>query len=111
MDSGVKVDEEFESWRSRLQLSAAKGMEGLKEEAKSIPDNLKDKIRAIWSSLAASAAEYDRIESFINDEQVSPVVITPQDNFNPAKLAKPQSQQSEPQEEKTEHKPTPIEGF
>ena len=112
VDSGVKVDEEFESWRSRLQLSAAKGMEGLKEEAKSIPDNLKDKIRAIWPSLAASAAEYDRIESFINDEQLSPVVITPQDNFNPAKLAKPQPQQPETHEEtKTEHKPTPIEGF
>jgi hypothetical protein len=71
-----------------------------------------DKIRAIWPSLAASAAEYDRIESFINDEQLSPVVITPQDNFDPAKLAKPQPQQPETHEEtKTEHKPTPIEGF
>ena len=111
VDSGVKIDEEFESWRSRLQMSAAKGMEGLKEEAKSIPDNLKDKIRAIWSSLAASAAEYDRIESFINDDQQSPVVITPQDNFNPAKIAKPQPQQEAHPEPQTEYKPTPIEGF
>lgn len=111
VDSGVKVDEEFESWRSKLQMAAAGGMEGLKAAAANIPDTVKEKIRAVWSSLAASAQEYDRIESFINDEQQSPLVITPQDGFNPAKLAKPQTQQDSQPEQQPEHKPTPIEGF
>lgn len=91
VDSGVKIDEEFESWRSKLQMAAAGGMDGLKAAAANIPDTVKDKIRAIWSSLAASATEYDRIESFINDESQTPVIITPQDNFNPAKIQKPEA--------------------
>lgn len=111
VDSGVKVDEEFEHWRSKLQMTASKGVAALTAEAVNLPDSVKAKIRAIWPTLKSSAEEYERIESFINDEQLSPVVITPQDNFNPAKLAKPQPQQPEQQEEKTEHKPTPIEGF
>ncbi|UPW42586.1 hypothetical protein BAHKABFF_00036 [Salmonella phage CF-SP1] len=111
VDSGVKVDEEFEHWRSKLQMTASLGVAALNAEAANIPDSVKAKIRAIWHSLKASAEEYERIESFINDDNQSPVVITPQDDFNPAKLAKPQPQQEQQPEPQTEHKPTPIEGF
>lgn len=111
VDSGVKVDEEFEHWRSKLQMTASLGVAALNAEAANIPDSVKAKIRAIWPSLKASAEEYERIESFINDDNQSPVVITPQDDFNPAKLAKPQPQQEQQPETQTEHKPTPIEGF
>lgn len=111
VDSGVKVDEDFEQWRSRLQMTASRGVAALTSEAANIPDSVKAKIRAIWPSLKASAEEYERIESFINDDNQSPVVITPQDDFNPAKLAKPQPQQEQQPEPQTEHKPTPIEGF
>lgn len=111
VDSGVKVDEEFEHWRSKLQMTASLGVAALNAEAANIPDSVKAKIRAIWPSLKASAEEYERIESFINDDNHSPVVITPQDDFNPAKLAKPQTQQEQQPEPQTEHKPTPIEGF
>lgn len=91
VDSGVKIDEEFEHWRSKLQMAASGGMEGLKAAAVEVPDSVKKKIRDIWSTLAASAAEYDRIESFINDDSQPAVTITPQDDFNPAKLQKPEA--------------------
>lgn len=89
VDSGVKVDEEFEHWRSKLQMTASKGVTALNAEAANIPESVKSKIRAIWPTLKASAEEYERIESFINDEPAEEVNITPQDNFDPAKLAKP----------------------
>lgn len=88
VNSGVKVDEEFEAWRSRLQMTASKGVAALNEEAKGIPESVKPKIRAIWQSLKSSAEEYERIESFMNDDSPSAPVITPQDNFNPAKIQK-----------------------
>lgn len=111
VDSGVKVDEEFERWRSRLQMSASDGMDGLKEEAAKVPASVQPKIRAVWSSLAASAAEYDRIAEFINDDSPSPVTITPQDNFNPAKLKKPEPVPAAEPEQKASTEQQNIENF
>lgn len=100
VESGVKVDQEFETWRSRLQMSTIGGMNGLKKEAALVPESVQPKIRTVWASLKASAEEYDRISSFINDDATpAELNITPQDNFNPAKLKK-----TEP---KTEPKTTP----
>lgn len=105
VNSGVRIDEEFEHWRSKLQMAASGGLEALKKEAESVPDSVKDKIRSVWNSIAESAREYDRIESFINDQSADQVNITPQDNFNPAKLAKPEP--AKEQQPVSEDKPAP----
>ena len=111
VDSGVKVDEEFERWRSKLQMTASKGVAALTAEAVNLPDSVKAKIRAIWPTLKASAEEYERIESFINDESPAAVTITPQDDFNPAKLQKTDAPVSSANEEKPSTSQQNIENF
>lgn len=91
VNSGVKIDSEFEHWRSKLQMAASGGKAGLAKEAANLPDSVKDKIRAVWSSLSASAAEYDRIAEFINDDEPAPMTtLSPAQDFNPAKINKPE---------------------
>ncbi|MDS0451566.1 hypothetical protein [Klebsiella pneumoniae] len=111
VDSGVKVDEDFEHWRSKLQMTASKGVAALTAEAVNLPDSVKAKIRAIWPTLKASAEEYERIESFINDESPAAVTITPQDDFNPAKLQKAEAPSSSANEEKPSASQQNIENF
>lgn len=91
VNSGVKIDSEFEHWRSKLQMAASGGKAGLTKEAANVPDNMKEKIRAVWSSLSASADEYDRIAEFINDDEPAPMTtLSPEQGFNPAKINKPE---------------------
>lgn len=91
VNSGVKIDSEFEHWRSKLQMAASGGKAGLAKEAANVPDNMKEKIRAVWSSLSASAAEYDRIAEFINDDEPAQITtVAPTQDFNPAKINKPE---------------------
>lgn len=111
VDSGVKIDEELEQWRSKLQMTASRGVAALTAEAANIPDSVKAKIRAIWPTLKASAEEYERIESFINDESPAAVTITPQDDFNPAKLQKTEAPVSSANEEKPSTSQQNIENF
>lgn len=111
VESGVKIDEEFEHWRSKLQMTASRGVAALNAEAANIPDSVKKKIREIWSTLKASAEEYERIESFINDESPAAVNITPQDDFNPAKLQKADAPVSSANEEKPSTSQQNIENF
>lgn len=111
VDSGVKVDEEFEHWRSKLQMTASLGVTALNAEASKIPDSVKAKIRAIWPTLKASAEEYERIESFINDDSPLAVTITPQDDFNPAKLQKAEAPAPAATEEKPSTSQQNIENF
>lgn len=111
VESGVKIDEEFEHWRSKLQMTASRGVAALNAEAANIPDSVKKKIREIWSNLKASAEEYERIESFINDESPAAVTITPQDDFNPAKLQKAEAPSSSANEEKPSTSQQNIENF
>lgn len=111
VDSGVKVDEEFEHWRSKLQMTASLGVAALNAEAANIPDSVKAKIRAIWPTLKASAEEYERIESFINDDSPLAVTITPQDDFNPAKLQKAEAPAPSATEEKPSTSQQNIENF
>lgn len=111
VESGVKIDEEFEHWRSKLQMTASRGVAALNAEAANIPDSVKKKIREIWSNLKASAEEYERIESFINDESPAAVTITPQDDFNPAKLQKADAPSPSATEEKPSTSQQNIENF
>lgn len=111
VESGVKIDEEFEHWRSKLQMTASGGVAALTAEAANIPDSVKAKIRAIWSTLKSSAEEYERIESFINDESPAAVTITPQDDFNPAKLQKAEAPAATATEEKPSTSQQNIENF
>lgn len=111
VESGVKIDEEFEHWRSKLQMTASRGVAALNAEAANIPDSVKKKIREIWSTLKASAEEYERIESFINDESPAAVTITPQDDFNPAKLQKAEAPAPSATEEKPSTSQQNIENF
>lgn len=111
VESGVKIDEEFERWRSKLQMTASRGVAALNAEAVNLPDSVKAKIRAIWPTLKASAEEYERIESFINDESPAMVTITPQDDFNPAKLQKADAPSPSANEEKPSTSQQNIENF
>lgn len=111
VDSGVKVDEEFEQWRSKLQMTASRGVAALTAEAVNLPDSVKAKIRAIWPTLKSSAEEYERIESFINDESPVALTITPQDDFNPAKLQKAEAPAPSATEEKPSTSQQNIENF
>ncbi|HBK9907520.1 TPA: hypothetical protein LOL70_004912, partial [Salmonella enterica subsp. enterica serovar Infantis] len=111
VESGVKIDEEFDQWRSKMQMTASRGVAALTAEAANIPDAVKAKIRAIWPTLKASAEEYERIESFINDESPAAVTITPQDDFNPAKLQKADSPAPSATEEKQSTSQQNIENF
>ncbi|QZD26085.1 P-loop containing nucleoside triphosphate hydrolase [Klebsiella phage vB_KpnS_MK54] len=111
VESGVKIDEEFEHWRSKLQMTASRGVAALNAEAANIPDSVKKKIREIWLTLKSSAEEYERIESFINDESPAAVTITPQDDFNPAKLQKADAPVPSANEEKPSTSQQNIENF
>lgn len=111
VESGVKIDEEFEHWRSKLQMTASRGVAALNAEAVNLPDSVKAKIRAIWPTLKASAEEYERIESFINDESPAAVTITPQDDFNPAKLQKADAPAPSANEENPSSSQQNIENF
>lgn len=111
VESGVKIDEEFEHWRSKLQMTASRGVAALTAEATNIPYSVKAKIRAIWPTLKSSAEEYERIESFINDESPVAVTITPQDDFNPAKLQKAESPAPSATEERPSASQQNIENF
>ncbi|QHJ83883.1 MAG: hypothetical protein [Caudoviricetes sp.] len=90
VNKGDPVDEEFEHWRSTLQMAAGDGVASLNEMVKSIPESVKPKIRGIWSQLKSSAEEFDRIKES-GEDPVTPLaqnIASAGEGFNPANTQK-----------------------
>lgn len=110
VNTGEAIDEEFEHWRSTLQMAANDGYKALEAESKKIPDSVKGKIRKIWPELKSSAEEFDRIRAQEeNPEESVTKEITPGSGFNPA-TTQQRDKIANPVREETESK-TNIEDF
>lgn len=85
VNTGEAIDEEFEHWRSALQMAANDGYKSLEAESKKMPDSVKGKIRKIWTELKSSAEEFDRIKAMEDkpEESVTKEIVTGS-GFNPA---------------------------
>ena len=59
VNSGEKVDEELELWKSKIQMSTESGVESMKKEWSSMPDNVKQKMQRFKRSFYESAKAYD----------------------------------------------------
>lgn len=111
VNRGEVVDQEFEQWRSRLQMACDGGMASLNKAAEALPEHIKPKMRAVWGQLKASAEEFDNIRKA--GESAQPEVSaqpTLTQNFNPAKLQKPEPQQ-QPEVKADPSEPQPLDGF
>jgi len=96
VNTGDPVDEEFEHWRSVLQMAAGDGVESLNKSASTMPESVKPKMRTVWGQLKSSAEEFDRIKASGSDNE-APVVaaIAAGETFNPASTTKPDKIQAE----------------
>ena len=86
VNKGDPVDEEFEHWRSVLQMAGNDGVAALNEKAKEIPESVKPKIRGIWSQLKSSAEEFDRIRIAGEEPEaaIASNIAVAGEGFNPA---------------------------
>lgn len=91
VNSGEKVNEELEYWRSRLQMKANDGLQALKAEWMNMPKPLFAAMKAFWPQLEASAVAFDEMRS---NEQTGELAVESAANevsarpaFNPAQLA------------------------
>lgn len=115
VNDGVKPDEEVEHWRGRMQLAASNGVAALDEECKKMPEKVKPKMRSIYPIIKASAVEFERIAALMVDRDVplAALNITPEDNFNPAKVNAEEKTHNDPSttNQKEEKVSKPIEDF
>lgn len=113
VNTGEAIDEEFEAWRSKLQMAANDGVAALNKVGAGVPENLKVKIRGIWSQLKASAEGFDSIresESLGEQSIQQQPPVTAESNFNPAKVA-PQEKIAQPVNAPAEASRKTIEEF
>lgn len=114
------------TYARRYSIAAMFGIAQADDDGNAARKSPKDAVALIRnaSSMEELASIYgEEYKAFRGDDAATRVIVgayqemkakfmVSGESFNPAKLAKQQPQQPEPQEEtKPEHKPTPIEGF
>ena len=70
VESGSKVDKEFESYKNKMQIETEQGVEHLKSEWVKMPKDIMTKMKPLWPNYEAAAQAFEQA-SYIEPEAIA----------------------------------------